>query len=288
MQSRGLKVYFFIVLFSISSCIFLSSAAPARDQLVFAIHPYLPATELVTRFTPLVNYISREIGHPIRIRVSKTYEDLIILLGEDKVDFAYMGPASYVKMVMRYGQKSLLARMQVYGKSTFQGIIIVREDSELLMLRDLTGKRFAFGDPESTMSHLVPRYVLWKAGVNDDDLASYEFLKNHHNVALGVLSGEFDAGAVKEEVFYQYEQRGLRELMRTPPVAEYVFVASNEIPPEDVEKIRNSLYALNNSERGQRIFTSIKHSVTGIIPVKDEDYDNLRRMMKMLEKIGVR
>lgn len=68
----------------------------------------------------------------------------------------------------------------------------------------------AFGDPESTMSHLVPRFMLWRVGVTGEVLADYQFLSNHTNVALGVLVGDFDAGAVKEEVFYEFEPKGLK------------------------------------------------------------------------------
>jgi len=286
MHKRGLSFYLFVI-FIISSSLCFPTTTFGNKSLIFAVHPYLPATELVNRFTPLVNYLSREMGQPIEMRVSKTYKDHIDVTGENRVDFAYIGSAGYVKMVNLYGRKPLLARIQVNGKSTYQGVIIVRTDRDLIMPTDLIGKLFAFGDPNSTSSYLVPLFVLWKAGVSLEDLGSYEFLKNHHNVALGVLTGHFDAGAVKEEVFYEYEERGLKELVRTPPISEYLFVATHSLPPGQVRKLRKTLYALANNEQGQFVMTSIKHSLTGMVPVKDEDYDNLRDILKTLEKIGV-
>lgn len=264
----------------------LSRISNAGDRLVFAVHPYLPATEISEKFGPLVKYLSNELGEPIEIKISLDYKNHIVEIGKDNVDIAYMGPASYVKMTNTYGKKQLLACQESDSKTTFHGVIIVRKDSPLSSLGDLAGKRFAFGDPESTMSHLVPRYMLWKEGITLDNLGGYAFLANHHNVALGVLAGDFDAGAVKEEVFYEYEKRGLRELVRTPGISDHVIVATNRLSPEKIKKLRDVLHSLKGKEDGRDILNSIKPSIS-LVPAKDEDYDNLREILKALTKLGI-
>lgn len=40
----------------------------------------------------------------------------------------------------------------------------------------------------------MPRYMLLKAGIDVKDPCKHEFLSGRENVALGVLSGNFDAG----------------------------------------------------------------------------------------------
>lgn len=279
--------------FEIFVCILLIALVPsfpgmsnAGDRLVFAVHPYLPATEIYEKFGPLVKYLSNELGEPIEIEISLDYQNHVVEIGKDNVDIAYMGPASYVKMVDMYGRKHLLARQENEGKPTFHGVIIVRKDSPLNSLSDLAGKRFAFGDPESTMSHLVPRYMLWKAGITLDKMSGYAFLSNHHNVALGVLAGDFDAGAVKEDVFGEYEKRGLRELARTPEMPDHVIVATNRLSPDKIQKLRDTLHSLPGKEAGRNILNSIKPSIS-LVPAKDEDYDNLREILKALAKLGI-
>ncbi|UCD34825.1 MAG: phosphate/phosphite/phosphonate ABC transporter substrate-binding protein [Nitrospiraceae bacterium] len=268
-------------------CLGMESPAPAANPLIFAVHPYLPATEVLQRFSPLADYLGRYIGRPVRIRVSTSYEDHVALFGEGEADIAYMGSASYVKMVKRYGVRPLLARIQTYGTPTFQGIIIVRDESGLLVAKDLKGRRFAFGDPDSTMSCLVPMYMLREQGVALEDFASYKFLSNHGNVALGVLSGDFDAGAVREEIFYRYEKRGLRELLRTPPVSEYLFVADSSLLPDTVEILREALLGLAEKEEGHSVMKSLSSSITGMVPVQDRDYDDLRRILERMEWPGI-
>jgi len=283
MSSSGVKIIFCVL--SVILISFFSHIANAGDRLVFAVHPYLPATELVDRFSPLVKYLSKEMGEPIEIEISRDYQNHITEIGKDNVDIAYMGPAGYVKLVDTYGKKPLLARQEINGRPTFHGVIIVRKDSPLQALKDLVGKRFAFGDPESTMSCLVPRYMLWKERITTDNLGGYAFLENHHNVALGVLVGDFDAGAVKEEIFDQYEKRGLRELAQTPEISDHVFVATNRLSAEKVQRLRAALYALSGKEDGRNILSLIKPSIN-LVSAKEEDYDNLRNILRELEKIG--
>jgi phosphonate transport system substrate-binding protein len=149
------------------------------------------------------------------------------------------------------------------------------------------GKSFAFGDPDSTMSHLVPRYMLLEAGIDVEDLSHYDFLASHHNVALGVLVGEFLAGAVKEEVFYEYEERGLKALAWTPELSEHLFVASRKLPAETVEDLREALLGLADEPGGDEVMNSIKLGVTAFVPAADIDYDNLREILRVIKESGV-
>ena len=264
-----------------------TGTANAQKSLTLGIHPYLPAMELVMRFTPLADYLSKKLGRPVTVKVAKNYQEHIDRIGKDNIDIAYMGPAPYVKMADVYGKKPLLARLEIKGKPAFQGMIIVSKKSTLHNLADLSGKHFASGDPDSTMSHLVPRFMLWEAGVNIDKLAGHAFLNSHHNVALGVLIGDYDAGAVKEEVFYKYEKRGLRAIAKTPLISEHLFVTRSTLPLKTVHALRNALYHLKDNEEGRVIMSAIKGSMTGMVPVNDGDYDNLRIILQALEKLGV-
>jgi hypothetical protein len=117
----------------------------------------------------------------------------------------------------------------------------VRRDSVLQSLRDLRGRRFAYGDRDSTESHVIPQFMLIEAGVSDSALAFYKFLGSHTNVALAVLTGDYDADAVKEEVYQEYKARGLRALAAEPPVADHLFVASSKISAEVLATLRRTL-----------------------------------------------
>jgi phosphonate transport system substrate-binding protein len=264
--------------------LFASTPCSATDKgLTLWIHPYLPATELIRRFSPLVVYLSKAIDRPVNIRVQKSYQAHLDFIGRDLADIAYVGPANYVHVTDQYGHKPLLAKLEVEGKPFFHGVIITRQDSSILTLADLAGKSFAFGDPNSTMSHEVPRAVMTAAGVGVDQLAYHDYLGSHHDVALAVLGGYFDAGAVKEEVFHAFQKRGLKALARTPPIPPHLFLTRADLPPDLVARLRAALLAINTMPDKENILAVMEDSATGLLPVTDNDYRVLRSIMEEIK-----
>jgi phosphonate transport system substrate-binding protein len=264
--------------------LFTSTPCSAGDKgLTLWIHPYLPATELIRRFSPLVVYLSKAIDRPVNIRVQKSYQAHLDFIGRDLADIAYVGPANYVHVTDQYGHKPLLAKLEVEGKPFFHGVIITRQDSSILTLADLAGKSFAFGDPNSTMSHEVPRAVMTAAGVGVDQLAYHDYLGSHHDVALAVLGGYFDAGAVKEEVFHAFQKRGLKALARTPPIPPHLFLTRADLPPDLVARLRAALLAINTMPDKENILAVMEDSATGLLPVTDNDYRVLRSIMEEIK-----
>lgn len=277
-----------IRLLSIIIFILLSSSAYCQDSLILGIHPYLPSTELIDRFTPLADYLSKKTGKKVIIEISKDYKDHIEKVGKDKYDIAFMGPVSYVKMLQKYSKKPLLCRLEVDGKPTFRGVIVTSKESKVKTLEDLKGKRFAFVEPESTMGYIVPLYLLLNAGVRLKDLSEYKFLYNHHNVALSVLAGDFDAGAVKEDVFYQYSKRGLNVLSWTPPISEHLFLARKGLSKELINTLREVLISLKNDKDASGMLKQIQGNLTGFVTVSEKDYENLKNIYQSLQKAGYR
>ncbi len=270
---------------------FLPQSAAAQDPkpLVLAVHPYLPALEIERRFAPLARHIGEKTGRKIEISVSPDYSAHIKRVGTHVVALAYMGPAAYVTLVKTYGPEFfLLARQETNGTPDFHGHIVVAETSDIQTLADLRGRSFAFGDPQSTMSHLLPYYMLLEGGVKLDDLTRHPFLGGHRNVALGVLSGDFAAGAIKEDVYVEYRERGLRSIAVSPPIPDHLLIATRALPAGLAEKIRFSLLAAGFDPAMRAILTAIQPDLTGFIPAQDSDYDILRRVIDRLGRENTR
>ena len=164
-----------VVKFKIILISCLIGSAYADKPLILAVHPFLPHEELENKFTPVANYLSTQTGFTIQVKIGSDYDEHIRFIGLDKVDIAYMGPASYVIMERLYGAKPLLAKLEVNGQAYFEGNIIVRSNSHIKTLNDLKNKRFAFGDPSSTMSYIVPHHLLHQAGVFTGSAEKHEF-----------------------------------------------------------------------------------------------------------------
>ncbi len=261
-------------------CLCPLQALASQQQLTLLIHPFLPPPELYKKFTPLVDYLSKETGKRIDIKISQNYQQHIDSVGKDQMDLAYMGPVAYVEMTKKYGDKPALACQEVNGKTFLHGMIIVKADSSINTLAELAGKRLAFVDRESTMGYVLPIFMLQEAGVKENQLAQGDFLKSHTNVALGVLNGFYEAGAVKDETYDAYKERGLKMLAKSPPIQEHIIVANPQMPESLVATLRESLLKLKDKP----ILTAIQSTLTGFVPVKDADYNTLRQVMQTINQ----
>jgi len=279
------KLHHIIVL--VFSLLLTSFSVNAEKPLTLGIHPYKSPHKLLRIYKPLADHLSKQLNRPVNISIAKDYDTHIQQIGMNKLDIAYLGPASYVKLVNQFGKKPILARQAINQKPTFQGKIIVRENSAIGTIEDLKGKRFAFGDPNSTMSHLVPRFMLIKKGVTASNLKRLDFLGSHDNVALGVLSGDYDAGAVKEAVYYKYKPRGIKALATTPALSEHLFVAGNHLSKKLTANIKHIFLNLKNNPDGLKAMMSIKKKMTGMVPATDADYDNLREILDTLKRHNI-
>jgi phosphonate transport system substrate-binding protein len=259
----------------------LASAGDAQPKrpLVLAVHPYLVPEEIERRFAPLAAFIGRTLGEDVVVRVGGSYAEHISAIGRDQVDLAFMGPAPYVRMLEHYGSKPLLARFEVAHQPNLHGVIVVAQASPLRTLAALRGRRFAFGDADSTMSYYVPAWLLIKNGLPLAALGGQSFLGSHPNVALAVLAGDYDAGALKREVYDEYAAGGLRILAELPATPDYLFVARADFPPATVVKLRAALLTLDSTAEGRRILTELHPGLTRLIPAAESDYQALREMI---------
>ena len=277
--------FFFLLLISF---LFLFTAfqpsAKAEHPLILAVHPYLSHSELIKKFTPLVEYLSQKLNQKITLKIGDSYDEHINIIGLNQADIAYMGPASYIKMVNNYGKKPILARLEVNGKPTFHGHIIAGKGSGIDNLQDLKGKHIAYGDRNSTMSFIVPHFMLLQEKIFDNPHTRYVFLHTHNNVALGVLSGDYDAGAVKSAVFEKFKNDGIYSVSKTPEISEHVFIARSNLDTKKINQIKSLMLDFNKTPEGLDALKNIKKTITGLVAASDSDYDNLRHIINTVKK----
>lgn len=264
-----------------------AARADEAGTWLLATHPYLAPAELRRRFQPLAQALAGAVGHPMAVRVGASYLEHERYVGEDVVDVAFIGPGAYVHVVARYGRKPILARVETNGRPETSGVLFVRRDSPLRIPAELKGKRVAFGNAESATGAVVPRYMLLQAGVRLADLADYVHLNSHDDVVLAVASGDFDAGAMRADLFEEVAPaRGLRALLRLPPVSEHLFVCRRTLPDADQRRLRAAMLGLRDTTQGTAALKALGGQVTGLVASTDSDYDSLRRMMRALEGAG--
>lgn len=270
-----------LVLFFLASG--YSSQLFAKEQkLTLGIHPYLSTEEIIKRFHPLTTFLAHSLDAEVEIKVSDSYEQHIDAVGNNIYDIAFLGPLSYVKMTNQFGIRPLLGRLEIQGSPFFRGKVITKLGSPVRSIADLKGKTFAFGSKSSTMTYLVPRHMIEKAGVRLSSLGGKLFSGSHSDVVKDVLSGKADAGAIKETVFFN-NSSSLKAIATTMPISEHVFVAKKGLNSSVTRNIKTSFTRMRNSMLGRKAMRAIKPTMTGIVSANDSDYDNLRTMLRDLK-----
>jgi phosphonate transport system substrate-binding protein len=262
-----------------------SSTPPPRTQpntvfLSFGVYQVDKATEMYKRFTPflesLQDDVSKRLGSPCEISLSifKTYDDAIEALVEGRVDFVHFGPASYVTAKERNPDVRLLAMEHDNGQKTFKGVIIVQKKSTIQTIADLRGKRFAFGDKNSTIGRYLVQAELVSNGVTAGDLAHYDYLDRHDRVASAVEHGDFDAGSVKTSTFTKANEKGTLRVLATFDNVTKPVVARAGLDPAVFKALQETLFACTN----EAYFKSEK--ISGFTAASDDDYKLVREGMR--------
>jgi phosphonate transport system substrate-binding protein len=253
--------------------------APAQAEvtLKFGVYTSDKPTTMVSMFRPVLNVLeaklTEKLGEPTRIslQVAATYDQGIDDLVAGRVDFARMGPASYVVSKDRNPDLQLLAMESKKGSKTFYGIICVQQQSAIQEIGHLKGRTFAFGNERSTIGRYLSQLVLTQNEIHADDLLSYEYLGRHDRVGAAVGAGQFDAGALKESTFKKLKAKGvkIRELTRFPNVTK-PWIANDSMSMEILTALREVLLELKDPAA----LKAIKKD--GFLPAEDSDYALIR------------
>ncbi len=148
-----------------------------------------------------------------------------------------------------------------------------------VLSKDLKGKTFAFGDKNSTLTHIVPLYMMMEAGVQLSDLKGHTFVGSHDNVALNVVRETSDAAGLMPDIAQKYAGQGLETIAKSPDLPEHVFAASKTLDGATVTRLQEALLTMDAS-----LYRGIKDSLTGMQKFTDKDFDVLRKVLKKVEK----
>ena len=228
------------------------------------------------RLSPLTEYLTQELGHPVALKLSSNMKEAIAEVAEDKVELAYLTPVAYLRAHAR-GNARLVAKTVTQGKGSFQLMIVVREDSPIKTVEDLAGKSFAFGDPAA----LLQRAAVVGAGISLDELGKQEFIGHYDNIARAVMRGFYDAGILKDTTAFKWQGKGLRILHASPQLPPYNISASSAVSEEMLEKMRQAFLRLDaNNPNHRAVINALDKKYNGFAATSDEEYDVVRQLIK--------
>ncbi len=249
------------------------AAGPVRVGMI----PDAGATQVsVDQKKPLRDYLAAKLGRDVELVIPTNYNATVEALGNGSLDFAYLGGLTYVKAHAQYGVIPLVQRTT---DRQFHSLFITQTGSSVKSLNDLRGKRFVFGDINSTSGHLMPYYAMTQAGLDPAKDLSFRYSGNHPATAKAVEAGAADAGAVDESVYRAMTESGqldkskVRVFFTTPPFLDYVWVARKDAAAGDRNAFAEAFLSLRAPAEAQ-VLEILRGSA--FVRANDAEYATLR------------
>lgn len=246
---------------------------------------------LEERFGGLAEYLSAEVGIPVRYQPATDYAAVVTAFANGDIKLGWFGGLTGVQARLETPGAQAVAQRPI--DKEFRSVFVVRADDPAVDLTDLAGHSFTFGSESSTSGHLMPRSFLTEAGIDPD--ADFDgrpgYSGSHDKTWKLVEAGSFQAGVLNESVWDRAVEQGqvdtskVRELQRTPPYFDYHWVVHPEIDEEygagTSGRIVQALLRMDQAGgEAPRILELFEDS--GFVETQNSNYDTIEQVARSL------
>ncbi len=262
-------------------------ARPLRVAVAAVISP----RGTVESYSPLLDYLSKNLGRPVELVQRRTYAEINDLVERGEVDLAFVCTSAYIAGNDKFGME-LLAAPQVNGETIYHSYLIVPADSKVQSMADLKGKVFAFTDPMSLSGRMYPTYLIQQLGTTPEEFFARTFFTYSHDEAIYAVANKLADGAAVDSLIYDFvvaRDPSLKDRLHIihispafgiPPV-----VINPNLRPQVKAGLRDLLFAMDESEEGRRALESI--GVDRFVPIEDSAYDSVRSLLGEIAEPGL-
>jgi phosphonate transport system substrate-binding protein len=249
-------------------------------------------TNRLKELQPLAKFLEKATGKRTDIYIGGSYQENVDAFVEGRIQVAQFGGVTYV--LARQKVPDCTPLVQRESDRHYHSVVIAHTGAHIRTLHDLRNKKVAFVDPLSTSGWVVPGCALLDAGIEPrtgaGGLGSTYFTHAHDTAVEAVAHGEADAAAVDEGDYYKrledqthhLDASQLHVVWTSPEFPDDVWVASPSLDEKARERVKKAFLSLDMSKDQDRM-TLVTLEARGYVPARDEDYDDLRAKVKLLQ-----
>ncbi|MBI3968012.1 MAG: phosphate/phosphite/phosphonate ABC transporter substrate-binding protein [Chloroflexi bacterium] len=230
------------------------------------------------QYKPFGDYLNQTLKIPVELFVATDYAGVVEAMANDKLDIAYFGGLTYLQAEKRAEVYPIVTEVdRETGTTKYYSAIITRPESPVKTVADIRGKKFAFGDVNSTSGSLYPRILLDRAGIGDfTNQQLFVYSGGHDATTLAVANGTVDAGGVEKRIMQRLIDGGQIKgdqirIVEQTLVEGYPWVVRAKLDTGFVEKLTQAFLDINDQEL-LKLMRAEKYA-----KVTAKDYDEPRR-----------
>jgi phosphonate transport system substrate-binding protein len=274
-------------------------------ELVFAVIPEENASGTVDRWTPFVNYLSKEIGAKVTLRVANDYAAVIEGQRAGNIQIAYYGPASFARArIVGVKTDAFAIDVNSDGSKGYYSVFYVLANSPYQRIEDLKGKAMGFVDPNSTSGNNMPRFVLDHLGIDPEKFFSKTiFAGSHENAVLALAQGTVDVcanwwnapddsnltrmlnkGMLKNADGSPMKKDDFRVILKSELIINSPYAYLSDLPDDLKKAIREAF--LDAAAKDKDAFARLSDGKNlPWQPVADADYDKTIELVKFVDSL---
>ncbi len=291
---------------------FSVTAASAQEwkskysELTFAVIPAENASGTTERWAPFMNYLSKELGVKVSLRIANDYAAVIEGQRTGTIHIANYGSASFARARLTGVNTEAFANDRNKDGSTgYYSVFYVLAKSPHKSIDDLKGKNLGLVDPNSTSGNNVPRFELNKMDISDAEsyFSKVVFTGSHENAVLALSQGTVDVAANQwtaedDSTLVQMLTKGMlknadgtpmkkddfRIIHKSAPILNGPYAVLGDIPADLKAAIEKAFFdaptkdkeAFDKLSDGQKV---------GFAPATTKDWDGTIELIKFIDTL---
>ncbi len=246
----------------------------------------------------LKTYTEEALGVPVKLFAPADYNGVIQGLLGGTIDMAWLGASGYAATYLGDPDavEPVLVKANLDGSYVYYSIGFARADSGISSLDDMAGKKFGFGDPNSTSGYLIPSVEIPQATGhtmdNGDFFGEVVFTGGHEQTIVAVNNGDvdggvtwadgqgawedgFNSGALRKAVDAGLiDMNDLVEIWRSKPIPEGPVVLRQALP-DDVKATMTALVEGMYEKDPECTYNIAAGETSGFVPITHDYYETI-------------
>ncbi|WP_323798388.1 phosphonate ABC transporter substrate-binding protein [Nisaea sp.] len=235
------------------------------------------------------------LGVPTKIFAPADYNGVIEGLIGRNLDMAWLGASGYAKTYITDPEavEPVLVKINADGSMGYHSIGFARVDGNIKSLDDMKGKKFGFGDPNSTSGYLIPSIEIPAAGFPMESgkyFGEVVFTGGHEQTIVAVANGDIDAGVTWADGLGAWEEgynsgalrkaadaglvdmTQLVQIWKSKVIPEGPVVLRKDLPSDVKVKVTGLIAGLASLDP-ECAYSFMAGEIKGMAPVSHETYE---------------